>query len=311
MGARLAFNRLIHSDWSKSPKKRWTATAHLRDGVWYVDAPQITPSPHQFLEVLFNDDFKTLAGFDFPIGLPAFYLDKAGLEFRELVSTPASDRSRAFFAVVETLSDISLGQPLYRKHPSGGRHAHLLRGLDCQKFSDLLRVCDRKTEFRSRAESIFWTVGAKQVGKAAISGWREILIPALQRNALLWPFDGALASLDSNILTIAETYPGEAYQHIGMRRIGKKRSQDGRRSSGAVMLDWARKHEVSFVPKIEQLVAQGFSESKDDEDPFDAVAGLCGMVEVADGRRAEAPNAMNLPMRREGWILGQVDLAVA
>ena len=71
MGARLAFNRLVHSDWSKSPNKRWTATAHLRSGVWFVDELRITLSPHEFLEVLFNDAFKTLAGFDFAIGLPA------------------------------------------------------------------------------------------------------------------------------------------------------------------------------------------------------------------------------------------------
>jgi hypothetical protein len=309
MGTFLAFDRLVHSDWSIAPNKRWTAVAVRSQDGWLVDSLAQTPPRSEFLDFLFDRKRKTLAGFDFPIGLPSFYLRKIELAFRQLLSDPKSERTRRFFAPVETLADISLSQPFYRTHPRGGRHADLLRGLGCESFIDLLRECDRKTAKRSRAESIFWTVGPKQVGKAAVSGWQDVLIPALERQARLWPFDGPLATLDSNVLTIAETYPGEAYQHIGMRRTVRKRSQEGRKAAGEAMLAWASRHDASFAPTIERSIRHGFGERTDGEDPFDAVAGLCGMIEVADGRRAEAADPTIFSPRSEGWILGQNDVA--
>lgn len=308
MRTRLAFDRLVHSDWSIAPSKRWTAVAARSQHGWLVGSLARTPPRSEFLNFLFDRERKTLAGFDFPIGLPSYYLSKMKLEFRQLLSAPDSDRTRRFFTPVETLADICSSQPFYRTHPRGGRHTDLLRGLGCESFIDLLRECDRKTTNRSRAESIFWTVGAKQVGKAALSGWQDILIPALEREARLWPFDGPLASLDSNMLTIAETYPGEAYQHIGMKRTVRKRSEEGRKTAGEAMLAWASRHDVRFVQTIKRSIRHGFGERKDGEDPFDAVAGLCGMIEVADGRRAEAPHPTIFSQRSEGWILGQIDV---
>jgi len=308
MTIRLAFDRLVHSDWSVAPNKRWTAIARRSRNVWIIDRLAQTPPPPEFLELLF-DQTRTLAGFDFPIGLPSFYLTKTNAAFCELLSVPPSDRAQRFFTPAETLFDISLAQPFYRIHPRGGRRADLLRGLVCEAFDDLLRACDRKTGSRSRAESIFWTVGAKQVGKAALSGWQQILIPALARGARLWPFDGPLASLDSEHLTLAETYPAEAYRHLGMDRTVRKRTQDGRKAAGAVMLKWASAHQVALSPEIERPIGSGFGEREDGEDAFDAIAGLCAMIEVADGRRAEAPELMLSSRNGEGWILGQTEIA--
>ena len=304
MNGHLAFDRLAHSDWSVSPNKRWTAVALRAQDGWLIDSLRQTPAPDAFLDFLFDQRRKTLAGFDFPIGLPAFYLDRMDLEFCELLSDPTSDRSRRFFTMAETLFDVSPAQPFYRNHPRGGRHADLLRRLECLTFSDLLRQCDKKTALRARAESVFWTVGPKQVGKAALSGWQEILVPSVRRQARLWPFDGRLSSLDSHVLTLAETYPGEAYQHVGMKRMVRKRSQEGRKAGGQAMLIWASKHKVGFAPDVEWSIRDGFGNRPDGEDPFDAVAGLCAMIEVADGRRAEAPALIK---SREGWILGQID----
>jgi hypothetical protein len=309
MMSRLAFDRLIHSDWSVTPAKRWTAVAIRSRHGWLINRLEQTPPSQEFLQLLFTPA-RTLAGFDFPIGLPAFYLDKTGLVFCDLVSSPPSDQAQRFFTPAETLFDVSPAQPFYRKHPPGGRQADLMQRLACETFDDLLRACDRKTSNRSRAESIFWTVGAKQVGKAALAGWREILIPARERGAQLWPFDGPLASLDPDRLTLAETYPAEAYRHLGMNRTVKKRTQDGRKAAGAVLLDWASRHDVRFLPDIAQLITNGFGQRENGEDPFDAVAGLCGMVEVADGRRAEAPRPETFSQNGEGWILGQIDAPV-
>jgi len=309
MTAPVAFDRLIHSDWSVAPAKRWTAIARRSPNGWSVASLAQTPSSHEFLDLLF-DGPKTLAGFDFPIGLPSIYLDKIGIGFCELLTSPATGRARRFFTPAETLFDISPAQPFYRKHPAGGRQADLLRRLGCEKFDELLRVCDRKTANRSRAESIFWTVGAKQVGKAALSGCREILIPARARGARLWPFDGTLSSLSSHALTLAETYPAEVYRHLGMSRTVKKRTQGGRKAAGAVMLEWASKRDVMFGAELASLICDGFGAREDGEDAFDAITGLCGMIEVADGRRAEAPDALWTSNPCEGWILGQIDASV-
>jgi hypothetical protein len=308
VATRFAFDRLVHSDWSIAAAKRWTATAIRSRNGWLVSRLDQTCDPSRLLDDLFDRSRRTLAGFDFPIGLPLPFLDRMGLEFPGLLASPLSERARRFLTPLETLSDISPDQPFYRKHPKGGRHADLWQRLGCTAFDDLLRECDKKTENRNRAESIFWTVGARQVGKAALAGWRDVLIPALKRNARLWPFDGRLASLDSGILTLAETYPAEAYHQIGLRRPVGKRSRQGRTTACRVMLEWASRHRVSFAPRIRQLMLDGFGAGGEGEDPFDAIAGLCGMIEVADGRRAEAPDLTALSKSREGWILGQIDV---
>ena len=309
MIAPVGFDRLVHSDWSVAPNKRWTTIAERSADGWSIASLAPTPSPQDFLDLLF-DGPATLAGFDFPIGLPSISLDRLGVGFCELLSLPATDRAQRFFTPAETLFDISPAQPFYRRHPPGGRQADLLRRLCCDTFDHLLRACDRQTANRSRAESVFWTVGAKQVGKAALCGWRDILIPARARGARLWPFDGPLSSLSSHALTLAETYPAEAYRHLGMNRTVKKRTQDGRATAGAVMLGWASRHCVAMPAAIRQLIRTGFGERGDGEDAFDAVAGLCGMIEVADGHRSEAPDALWESPAREGWILGQIDLPV-
>jgi len=67
---------------------------------------------------------------------------------------------------------------------------------------------------------VFWTLGGKQVGRAAIIGWRDLLVPALQDPSIdlrLWPFDGDLVDLIApGAMVVAETYPAEACVHLGM-----------------------------------------------------------------------------------------------
>jgi hypothetical protein len=307
MTAPVAFDRLVHSDWSVAPHKRWTAIAERSPNGWFIASLAQTPSPAEFLDLLFARP-NTLAGFDFPIGLPSISLDRLGVGFCDLLAMPATYGAQRFFTPAETLFDVSPAQPFYGRHPPGGRQADLLQRLECAGFDDLLRACERATASRSRAESVFWTVGAKQVGKAALSGWRDVLIPARGRGARLWPFDGRLSSLACHALTLAETYPAEAYRHLGMNRTVKKRTQAGRQAAGAVMLGWASRHDVSIAAAIRQLIHSGFGEREDGEDAFDAITGLCGMIEVADGRRAEAPDALWSSPPREGWILGQTDM---
>ena len=309
MGTRLAFNRLVHSDWSKGTKKRWTATAHLLSGVWYVEAPQITPSSHQFLEILFSDAFKTLAGFDFAIGLPANYLVKIEINFLELLLLLGREPWHEFTSVANLPDEISLYRPFYPNHSRRGvKRADLTSRLNVDSFDRLFRDCEKATRSRGAASPVFWTLGGKQVGKAALSGWGEILTPARKLGASLWPFDGSLSSLVSSKPTFAETYPGEAYQHIGLPRTIKKQSQEGRRNAGVAMLKWAARHSVRLSSEIGKLIADGFGPLSSGEDPFDATVGLLAMIEVVDGRRAEAPDSMTFSKDGEGWILGQTDV---
>ena len=308
MGARLAFNRLVHSDWSKSLKKRWTATAHLRSGVWFVDELRITLSPHEFLEVLFDDAFKTLAGFDFAIGLPASYLVEIEPDFFQLLSLLGQEPWHEFALVANSPDEITRYRPFYpNRSQRGVKRVDLARRLEIN-FDELFRACERATLSRSEASPIFWTLGGKQVGKATLSGWKDILAPARKRGAKLWPFEGPLPSLASTTLTLAETYPAEAYQHIGLTRTIRKRSQGGRRTAGITMLEWAARHDVRLASEIQTLVADGFGELPSGEDPFDATAGLLGMIEVVEGRRAEAPSSMTFLKDSEGWVLGQTDV---
>jgi hypothetical protein len=185
----------------------------------------------------------------------------------------------------------------------------LLNGLGIANFDALRRQCDRPTSTRRRpACPIFWTLGGSQVGKAAIAGWREIIMPARRRGARLWPFDGALAELVADrVPVLAETYPADAYSQVGleMRATMSKLRQGDRRAAMAGLCDWARQHGVTFSPELCRKVADGFGAHRDGDDAFDALIGLLGMIEVVDGRRAERPVCRGAGAELEGWILGQ------
>src|SRR4029079_19473112 len=82
---------------------------------------------------------------------------------------------RRFFEPAVLPGEIALGRPFYPARPGGTSQAHLVEGLGVASMDDLLRRCDRRTATRRAACSIFWTLGANQVGRAAIAGWREVL----------------------------------------------------------------------------------------------------------------------------------------
>jgi hypothetical protein len=69
--ARCAFTRLVHSDWSTAPAKRWFAEARRTKSGWFVEAPRSVGLVDHFLKDLLALPQPTLAGFDFPIGIPA------------------------------------------------------------------------------------------------------------------------------------------------------------------------------------------------------------------------------------------------
>ena len=252
-------------------------------------------------------------GFDFPIGLPAAYARRAGISsFLEVLPKLGHDRWSDFYTVASTPEDISSTRPFYPMRPGGTKQHHLVDALGVDDMKDLLRLCDRANGARGAACPIFWTLGGKQVGKAAILGWREVLAPALRDEELdvsIWPFDGGFADLIARGgIVIAETYPAEACLHIGLTPPGRgwsKRSQDGRRAQASSIEAWARPRPVELDDALRARIADGFGPSKNAEDPFDAMLGLLSMVEIALGYREVGAPDTEVVRRVEGWIFGQ------
>jgi hypothetical protein len=300
---------VAHCDWSLQPGKRWMAVATPRDGRWQVRAPEPVGDTATLLDRLRGtapEPGALLLGFDFPIGLPARYGGATGLgHFRVALAAFGGGIWADWYSVCEHPDEISLHRPFYPMRPGGTRRAHLVDGLGLGQEA-LLRRCDHATTTRQAACALFWTLGGNQVGKAAISGWREILRPHL-RDMALWPFDGGLDDLlGAGGVVIAETYPGDAYGQLGIPRGGwSKRRQADRAAVAAPLIDWLDRHATQEAGEITDIVRSGFSASRDGEDRFDALAGLLAMIEVVEGRRQEGAPRDEDVLSWEGWILGQ------
>jgi hypothetical protein len=301
---------IIHCDWSTSLHKRWLTVALRRDRASYEVS---SPAPVRRLDAFFSDlcermPMRTiLAGFDFPIGLPRVYAERAGItRFLDVLPRFGEGCYTDFYIPAEEARQISLMRPFYPYKPGNAKKQHLLDGLQLDSANDLLRACERSTPSRSRACELFWTLGANQVGKGAISGWRDLLAPALRKDALaLWPFHGDLAALlESGRIVVVETYPGEIYSHLGLPRGFGKRTLEGRRNQAAEIRDWCSRNEVALGGELALDLQNGFGHSQTAEDKFDSLVGLLGMIEVVrDPSRFDVPKDPAI-REVEGWILG-------
>ncbi len=303
---------LFHADWSVHLAKRWLATAIRRDGSWTIDSLAPAPDSPALIERIAaaSADGPCIAGFDFPVGVPRLYGAQTGLAgYRELLSRIGRGDWETFFTVAEEPRDISVRRPFFpRVAKATTRQHHLTTALQADSMSALLRSCDRKTAFRNAACSLFWTLGANQVGKGALSGWKEIIRPLADCGASLWPFDGALDTLMARGgPVVAETYPGEAYRHCGIRFApgqSKRRAADRMRFIPGLRAHCdARK--IEYAPEVDMLVRAAFGDDALGEDRFDSFVGLLAMIEVAEGRRPAAPELDRDETDWEGWILGQ------
>jgi hypothetical protein len=263
-------------------------------------------------------------GFDFPLGLPAAYARLAGVEsFAGLLPDLGKGEWVRFFDVAADVSDIGPHRPFYPKGAvgkGGARQDWLVKALGLSDRADLYRPCDHATETRRAACPMFWTLGANQVGKGMIAGWRDCLQPALRdptQDVALWPFDGPLFDLlDTRQVVVAETYPGECYGHLGVRfptpRAGDrtgKRVQASRSGAARPLLDWADKVDVELDPDLILAIQDGFGADAAGEDRFDSVVGLFGMLNVLLGHRPPGDPTGRVARAIEGWILGQADPA--
>lgn len=305
---------VAHADWSTDPKKRWCATAvRGDDGRYRVSTPELVGDVDTYFDRLrarVGANATVLAGFDFPIGLPASYAAKVGFtDFRTALSMFGRDEWHNFYKPARSRSEISIGRPFY-PYAAGRKGEHrqqyLYGGLGLEDMSHLKRRCER------RAQSLFWLIGGNQVGKAAISGWRDLLTPALGSDipVSIWPFDGLLEDLLARPGTvIAETYPADMCRHLDLpasEPSRSKRCQADRAASASTIMAWTNRNAVRLIDRLEREIEDGFGPGSDGEDPFDAVVGLLGMLDVVFGSLASG-EPRDDTTQIEGWMLGYSD----
>ena len=300
---------VAHADWGSAPAKRWVAVAHAEGPLYAARAPEPVGELGSFLARLRNraePGGAVFLGFDFPIGLPRAYAERAGIDsFRRALAGFGG----RFYDPAERPEEIAPERPFYPGRPGSAARRHLLEGLGVPDMDTLLRRCDRATGKRPAASPLFWTLGPKAVGKAAIVGWRDVLAPALRGGDLdvaLWPFDGALEELfEPGRIVVAETYPRELYDQLGIRFGGKRKGDEGARAAaGARLGRWATETGVRLDEALSHELEHGFPGANGD-DRFDAAVGLFGMLNVALKRRLSGEPDDPAVRTVEGWILGQ------
>lgn len=319
---------VVHADWSSHPDKRWLAFAFLEnDSLYSIYLPERVSTPRKLLNDLrqiAGPSGSVLLGVDFPIGLPFWYAERAGIDdFISLLPEFGWGKWSKFYKVASQPQDIHLRRPFYPLRPGNARQAHLLNGLGCPSIDELRRLCERAYPGRRAAAPIFWTMGGQQVGKAAINGWQEMLAPAMRQNPCkIWPFSGTLSDLFSKRdgeIVVAETYPAEFYRHLGITfpalpknnqlsagqpRRGK-RSQYSRAANADLMLGYIEELNIDLKPDLQNAIREGFGSGVRAEDQFDAFVGLLGMVNILRGRQILYEPQEHSLLMVEGWIFGQ------
>lgn len=300
------FERIVHSDWSKHPGGRWCATARRTASGWRAAGPWPVGDVAAFVDRLvgFGARGPTLAAFDFPIGLPETYAHRTGFaDFRSVLTAVGGSGWEDWFEPAAVPAEIGPRRPFYPAKPGAAKHKHLLDGLEAGSLADLLRRCER---IPPAAGCMFWLVGARTVGKAAIHGWQEAIRPALAHGATLWPFDGPLGDLAAGGgLVLVESYPGDAAKQIGLT-VRKKTDPAVLAALAPQILIWTEEHRIALSADLRADILAGFKRyRKTAGDAFDAVVGLLAAIAVADARHPDGAPDTPAVWTWEGWILGR------
>jgi len=296
------------------PRKRWMTLARPDGRRWAVSAAEpVGDLPHWLARLRAQACGDAVAvGVDLPLGLPRAY----AATHCEATDFPAflrglADKS-AFFDVCADVAELRPNRPFYpARGVRGMTRASHAAALGLGGPEALSRACDRATATRPAGAPLFWTLGANQTGKAAISAWRGWLLPALSgpRPPRLWPFDGGLhALLAPGEMVVAETYPAEAMRQRGLRMAGSKRRQSDRAALAPALL--RALGEAGAVPDdlMSAAITDGFGADASGEDRFDSLLGLLGLLAVLDGRQPDFVPDDPWIRRWEGWVLGQTEL---
>jgi hypothetical protein len=302
-----------HADWSVSPGKRWITVAKGDVGAWCVAAPVPVGDVSVLLDRLraASAAAPVVLGLDMPVGLPVAYAGRYAAEsdfpsfLRALASRPS------FFEVCSDVAEVGPDRPFYpRQGRAGMKMAAHVAALGFDHRARMSRLCDLRTADRPAGAPLFWTLGPNQVGKAALSGWRDLLIPALLSAdpPWLWPFAGDLPELVARGgTTIAETYPAEALRHLGLRMAGSKRRRNDRAALAGPLKGALVGFGATPAPELSTSIDDGFGLRPDGEDRFDSVLGLLCVLNVLAGHRSDGAPTTFTVRTWEGWVLGQAE----
>ena len=308
---------VAHADWGTQPAKRQVAVAHLSgsaNGHYVIDSikpadPSAIASGDLRRGLGIPDGVSSaILGFDLPLGLPRAYADRVGVtSFLEFLDGLGEPPWEDVIHPATHASEIALHRPFYPYRPGGTSRQHLTDALGLSS-QQLRRLCEG-----SDAETIFWTLGGKQVGKAAISGW-VLLHQALSSGSDIgvWPFDGNIAeSIRAHEITVVETYPREFYRWaapewpLGSQRWSKTRKED-RQLWAASIATWVSELGMAWTDDVRDMAYDGFGSDSNGEDRFDALIGLLGMIAVVTGALdSGVPSDDPAVVSVEGWILGR------
>jgi hypothetical protein len=292
-------------------RKRWVTIARRQGALWQASAPRLVGDPAALAAGLIAEGGPAALGLDLPLGVPrGFAESRQEADFPGFLA--GLTQNLDFFTVSPSLETVSPARPFYPARGIKGmtRLAHAA-ALGLADASGLSRLCDRATAERPAGAPVFWTLGANQSGKAAISAWRDWLAPALVAGApfKLWPFAGRLHELlRPRQLAIAEVYPAEALRHLGLKLAGTKRAEAPRRALAPALRDAMAALNVTPDSALAEMIQVGFGSDAAGEDRFDSLIGLLGLIGVIDGRRPDFIPADPMIRAWEGWVLGQTAL---
>jgi hypothetical protein len=107
---------VYHADWGSKDAKRWCARASLSaDGRYTAFAPEPVGPPGSLIGQLRKEAGEggyAFVGIDFPIGVPAFYDEHAGISsFRALLPELGCAEWRDFYSVCDDPQQISVHRP--------------------------------------------------------------------------------------------------------------------------------------------------------------------------------------------------------
>ncbi len=135
--------------------------------------------------------------------------------------------------------------------------------------------------------------GGKQVGKAALQFWFEVLLPLhdMYRDELgIWPFD----SLIDKRIVIAECYPAEYQRTLYGRKIKKRNSMDVAKALSNIAQDTKLNRKIALATWI-------YAASSEDE--FDMFSTAIALRDLFVGIKDLFWHPSECA-EMEGWILG-------
>jgi len=155
------------------------------------------------------------------------------------------------------------------------------------------RLCDTASE----AESVYCVDhGAKQVGRAALQFWFEVLLPLREQfkgRVAVWPFE----PIEGVDIIIAECYPAECHRMVYGTTIEKRQPLEVAKALIGLLRDTVRSQNISTDTWVHA------ASSEDEFDMFTTAFALRQML-TASQNAFWHPPAVPACTALEGWILG-------